>query len=49
MGPRIDTRRNFEAGMISSDVNLVEQGIDIFEESWAKKRCGTCYYKHDCK
>ncbi len=49
MGPRIDTRRNFEAGMISSDINLVEQGIDIFEESWAKKRCGTCYYKHDCK
>lgn len=34
MGPRIDTRRNFEACMISSDGNLVEQGIDIFEEGW---------------
>lgn len=45
MGPRIDTRRNFEAGMISSDGNLVEQGIDIFEEGWSKKRCSTCYYK----
>lgn len=49
MGPRIDTRRNFEAGMISSDINLVEQGIDIFEEGWSKKRCRTCYYKPECK
>ena len=49
MGPRIDTRRNFEAGMISSDVNLVEQGIDIFEEGWSKKRCNSCYYKSECK
>ena len=49
MGPRIDTRRNFEAGMISSDINLVEQGIDIFEEGWSKKRCNSCYYKPDCR
>ena len=49
MGPRINTRRNFEAGMISSDVNLVEQGIDIFEEGWSKKRCNSCYYKSECK
>lgn len=49
MGPRIDTRRNFEAGMISSDGSLVEQGIDIFEESWSSKRCSTCYYKPECK
>lgn len=49
MGPRIDTRRNFEAGMISSDGNLVEQGIDIFEEGWSKKRCSTCYYKAECR
>ena len=49
MGPRIDTRRNFEAGMISSDSNLVEQGIDIFEEGWSKKRCNSCYYKPDCR
>lgn len=49
MGQRIDTRRNFEAGMISSDSNLVEQGIDVFEEGWSKKRCSTCYYKSECK
>lgn len=49
MGPRIDTRRNFEAGMISSDINLVEQGIDIFEEKWSEKRCATCYYKTECR
>lgn len=49
MGPRIDTRRNFEAGMISSDNNLVEQGIDIFEEGWSKKRCSSCYYKDECR
>ena len=49
MGPRIDTRRNFEVGMISSDSNLVEQGIDIFEESWSTERCSTCYYKSECK
>ena len=49
MGPRIDTRRNFEVGMISSDSNLVEQGIDIFEESWSKKRCFACNYKCECQ
>lgn len=49
MGSRIDTRRNFEVGMISSDSNLVEQGIDIFEESWSTERCSTCYYKSECK
>lgn len=49
MGPRIDTRRNFEAGMISSDNNLVVQGIDIFEEGWSKKRCSSCYYKAECR
>ena len=49
MGPRINSRRNFEVGVISSDNNLVEQGIDIFEESWSIKRCSTCYYKSECK
>lgn len=49
MGPRINTRRNFEAGIISSEVSLVEQGIDIFEEAWSKRTCKLCYYKEDCK
>ena len=49
MGPRIDTRRNLEVGVVSSDSSLVEQGIDIFEESWSTKRCLTCYYKSECK
>lgn len=49
MGPRIDTRRNFEAGIITSDSDLVEQGIDIFEEAWSERTCKTCYYKQECK
>lgn len=49
MGPRINTRRNFEAGIITSDVNLVEEGIDIFEEAWSERTCKRCYYKADCK
>lgn len=49
MEPRIDSRRNFEAGMITSDPNIVDQGIDIFEEAWSKKRCNSCYYKPDCR
>ena len=48
MGPRIDTRRNFETGMISSDSSLVEQGIGIFDEVWSGKRCKECYYKSEC-
>lgn len=49
MGPRIDSRRNFETGMVSSEKSLVEQGINIFEEVWSKKRCSSCYYKAECK
>ena len=49
MGPRIDTRRNFEVGMVSSEPSIVEQGINIFEEAWSKKRCSSCYYKSECK
>lgn len=49
MGPRVNSRRNLEVGMVSSDSSLVEQGIDIFEESWSTKRCLTCYYKSECK
>lgn len=48
MGPRIDSRRNFEAGIITSETNLVKQGIDIFEGAWSKKRCKKCYYKTKC-
>ena len=48
MGPRISSRRNFEAGIITSDANLVEQGIDIFEEAWSERTCKQCYYRQEC-
>ena len=48
MGPRINSRRNFEAGIITSDANLVEQGIDIFEEAWSERTCKQCYYRQEC-
>lgn len=49
MGPRIDSRRNFEAGLITSNPSIIDQGIDIFEEAWSRKRCNSCYYKSDCR
>lgn len=48
MGAKGDTRRNFEAGIITTEAALVEPAMDLFDSVWMGKHCGKCDRKEFC-
>ena len=48
MGAKSESRRNFEAGFITSEKNLVDQIAKQFDELWMGKFCHICQRKQFC-
>lgn len=48
MGMKGDTRRNFEAGILTNDTNLVESAINQFDAVWMGSHCKKCGRKDFC-
>lgn len=48
IGMKAETTRNFEAGILTNDSQLVEQAINQFDEVWIGGKCKTCKRKMYC-
>ena len=48
IGMKADGTRNFEAGILTDDPEIVEQAMNQFDEVWMGKHCKTCKRKDFC-
>ena len=48
IGMKAETTRNFEAGILTNDSQLVEQAMNQFDEVWIGNKCKTCKRKMYC-
>ena len=48
IGMKTDNKRNFEAGILTDDTEIVEQAMDQFDEVWMGKFCKTCKRRDFC-
>ena len=48
IGMKADGTRNFEAGILTDDLEIVEQAKSQFDEVWIGKHCKTCKRKDFC-
>ena len=48
MGMKTDTKRNFEAGILTDDTEIVEQAMNQFDEVWIGKHCKKCKRRDFC-
>lgn len=48
VGMKAETTRNFEAGILTDDPQIVEQAMNQFDEVWIGKHCKTCKRKDFC-
>ena len=48
IGMKTDNKRNFEAGILTDDTEIVEQAMNQFDEVWMGKFCKTCKRKDFC-
>ena len=48
IGMKADDTRNFEAGILTDDPEIVEQAMNQFDEVWIGKHCKTCKRKDFC-
>jgi len=48
MGAKSETRRNFEAGIVTDDELIVSQIIEQFDSLWMGKFCEKCKRKEYC-
>jgi phosphatidylserine/phosphatidylglycerophosphate/cardiolipin synthase-like enzyme len=48
MGAKSKNRRNFEAGLITTDKAFIEKIMDQFDSVWMGKHCGDCGRKKYC-
>lgn len=48
LGMKATTTRNFEAGILTDDPQIVEQAMNQFDEVWMGKHCKTCRRKDVC-
>ena len=48
IGMKAETTRNFEAGILTDDPQIVEQAMNQFDEVWMGKHCKTCRRKEYC-
>ena len=42
IGMKADNKRNFEAGILTDDPEIVEQAMNQFDDVWIGKHCKTC-------
>ena len=48
LGMKTDNKRNFEAGILTDESEIVEQAMKQFDEVWMGKHCKTCKRKVYC-
>ena len=48
IGMKTDNKRNFEAGILTDDTEIVEQAMNQFDEVWMGKFCKTCKHRDFC-
>ena len=48
IGMKAETTRNFEAGILTDDPEIVEQAMNLFDEVWMGKFCKTCKRRDFC-
>jgi len=48
MGMKSKDRRNFEAGVLTTDKNFINLLMKQFDDIWTVKNCKTCGRKDQC-
>lgn len=48
IGMKTDNKRNFEAGILTDDPEIVEHAMNQFDEVWMGKFCKTCKRRDFC-
>ena len=48
IGMKTDNKRNFEAGILTDDTEIVEQAMNQFDEVWIGKHCKSCKCRDFC-
>ena len=48
IGMKAETTRNFEAGILTDDPEIVEQAMNQFDEVWIGKHCKSCKRRDYC-
>lgn len=48
IGMKSDNKRNFEAGILADDPQIVEQAMNQFDEVWMGKHCKSCKRREYC-
>lgn len=48
IGMKTDDKRNFEAGILTDDSEIVNQAMNHFDEVWMGKHCKTCKRREFC-
>ena len=48
IGMKAETTRNFEAGILTDDPEIVEPAMNQFDEVWMGKQCKTCKRRDFC-
>ena len=48
IGMKAETTRNFEAGILTDDPEIVEQAMNQFDEVWMGKHCKKCKRRDFC-
>ena len=48
IGMKAETTRNFEAGILTDDPEIVEQAMNQFDEVWIGKNCKKCKRREYC-
>lgn len=48
IGMKAETTRNFEAGILTDDPEIVEQAMELFDEVWIGKQCKSCKRRDFC-
>lgn len=48
IGMKTDDKRNFEAGILTDDSEIVNQAMNQFDEVWMGKHCKTCKRREFC-
>ena len=48
IGMKADNKRNFEAGILTDDPEIVEQAMNQFDDVWIGKHCKKCKRREFC-
>ena len=48
IGMKNSNRRNFESGILTNDLNIVENAIELFDTVWRGSWCRTCGRRQYC-